>query len=66
MTLDDYLTDTGQTEAAFAARIGASQQTVNRLRRGLRSPSVAMQGRIHRASKGAVTPNDWLLTGEVA
>ena len=57
MTLDDYLKDTGQTEAAFAAKAGLSQPRLNRIRRGANTSGATIR-RICEASDWRVTPDD--------
>lgn len=58
MTLDDWLKRNNVTETAFAERIGSSQASVNRYRKG-RVPESAIMRRIIIATKGAVTANDF-------
>lgn len=58
MTLDEFLSSSETTEAAFARRIGVAQQAVNRYRRG-RIPERAIMRRIVEATGGAVQPNDF-------
>ncbi len=60
MTLDEYLTVNGITDAAFAMAIGRSQSSVNRLRRGETRPDWKTLKRISEATNGAVTPNDFM------
>jgi len=59
MTLDQYLTKTGETDAAFASRAGLSQTQINRLKRGISSPSFETIKKIAKASKGKVKFADW-------
>lgn len=59
MTLDQYLTKTGETDAAFAGRAGLSQTQINRLKRGISSPSFETIKKIAKASKGKVKFADW-------
>lgn len=59
MTLDQYLTKTGETDAAFAGRAGLSQTQINRLKRGVSSPSFASIKKIAKASGGKVKFADW-------
>ena len=62
MTLDAYLTrekESGLTETDFAARVGMTQSSVNRLRKGLTRPTAETQAAIARATDGEVMPNDW-------
>lgn len=60
MKLDTYITTTGETESAIAARAGCSQSTVNKIRRGVGNPSFDLLRRICDATNGIVTPNDFL------
>lgn len=59
VTLDDYLKSSNETERAFADRIEAKQQEVNRYRRGLRMPGPDRMAAIMRATDGRVTANDF-------
>lgn len=58
MTLDQYLTLTGETNTAFGARVGISQSQIGRLRGGWK-PSWDAIVAIEKATGGKVTPNDW-------
>lgn len=58
MTLDEWLTQNGISETKFASRIGRTQATVNRIRRGIKAPSASVARAIRRETGGAVTPND--------
>lgn len=58
MTLDQYLADRQIKEADFAAMIGATQPTVNRLRKG-QVPGKELMTAIFAATDGAVTANDF-------
>jgi len=60
ITLDEYLYNEGLSEPQFAAKIGKSVSFVNRLRRGLTWPLRETSEAIIRATKGKVTPNDFL------
>lgn len=59
MHLADYLRDHEITLAAFAERIGRSPATVSRLANGKQLPDWDTVRAIRRATKGAVTANDW-------
>jgi transcriptional regulator with XRE-family HTH domain len=63
MTLDQYLTSNGITEAAFATEIGADQSTVNRLRRKGQIPSKELMAAIFEKSGGAVRADDFFGIG---
>ncbi len=58
MTLDQYLAECQIREADFAAMIGATQSTVNRLRKG-QVPGKELMAEIVRATNGTVTANDF-------
>jgi transcriptional regulator with XRE-family HTH domain len=60
MKLAEYLKDKGLTDQAFAGLIGRSRTSVSRLRRNETRPDWKTVERIHVASGGAVTPNDFL------
>ena len=60
MKLNEYLRDNKIGEAAFAARLGVSQQTVNRYLRGERFPRRTILARITELTAGAVTSNDFV------
>jgi DNA-binding transcriptional regulator YdaS (Cro superfamily) len=63
MTLREYLDATGETQQAFAARIGAHQGTISKLCGGPdRPPSLpgwSMAARIERATEGKVPVAVW-------
>ena len=61
MKLNSYISMTGTPVAEFAEAIGRAPQTVWRWLNGSRVPSHADMRRIHEATDGAVTPNDWVL-----
>jgi hypothetical protein len=65
MTLDDYLTETGISNAAFAASIHREPSTVGRLRRGLTMPDWETMSVIKNATDGAVGADDFLREYEV-
>jgi DNA-binding transcriptional regulator YdaS (Cro superfamily) len=58
MTLDQYLSESGETNTAFSARVGISQSQIGRLRRGWK-PSWDTIVAIEKATGGKVQPNDW-------
>ncbi len=60
MTLEDYLASKGLTQEEFALSIGISQSTVSRLSSGTGNASLALLKDIFEATRGAVTPNDFL------
>lgn len=59
MKLADFLSATGMTHAAFAARIGVSQAAVSRYAAGLRVPGPEQMARIAAATGSTVTANDF-------
>lgn len=61
MTLDQFLADRQIKEADFAAKIGATQPTVNRLRKG-QVPGKELMAAIFAATDGSVTANDFFDT----
>lgn len=54
MTLSDYLADQSLTDAEFASRVGVSQSTINRAKRGLLDLRVEVALAIETATGGAV------------
>ncbi len=60
MQLGDYLESEGITAAEFAKRIDRSEATVSRIVRGVNRPDWGTMQKIHLATKGKVTPNDFL------
>ena len=59
MLLKDHLQATGETEAAFARRLGVAASTVHRIIEGERQASADLMQRIFVATDGAVQPNDF-------
>ncbi len=66
MTLEQYLSENSESEAAFGMRVGASQAAVNRWVHGIRTPSRKFILAINEATQGVVTPADWYATQEPA
>lgn len=60
MNLADYMTAHAIDDATLAARLGISRLQVWRLRKGICRPSWPLAQRLHDATDGAVTPNDFL------
>lgn len=60
MKLDQYLTQRGMTDAAFAEKVGRSQSSINRIRRGETRPDWKTMERIVEETGGEVSPNDFL------
>lgn len=46
---------------ALAAKVGATKATLSRIENWLNVPSFALAGRIKAATKGIITPNDFLM-----
>lgn len=61
MKLDHYLHVSGLSVPDFAAQIDRTPQTVWRWLNGTRAPKHEEMRLVHRATLGAVTPNDWVL-----
>lgn len=59
MTLDSWLVGTKTLNNEFARRIGVSRVTLYRLKTGRRLPDRRTMEKIHAATNGAVTPNDF-------
>jgi transcriptional regulator with XRE-family HTH domain len=59
MTLDEYLKQSGLSQAAFGARVGLPQATISRYVSGTRFPDKETVRRIEAATDGAVMPADW-------
>ena len=65
MTLDRYLSEHAITEAEFAAKIGVTQSTVNRLRKG-QVPGKELMLAIVEETGGVVRADDFFGIGEQA
>lgn len=59
MSLAEFLDSENLSDAAFAKLIGITRQAVHRYRRGDRIPDPKTMAKIVKATKGAVTPNDF-------
>lgn len=59
MNLEAYLSETGQSAAAFARKIGADPANVSRWKDDNRMPSKEWMITIFDATDGKVTPNDF-------
>jgi transcriptional regulator with XRE-family HTH domain len=67
MTLSDYLAETGETQDAFAKRVGTSQADISRYVSGKRRPRKDVLIKIFAATDGRVTANDFFgMAGEAA
>lgn len=60
MTLHDYLLATKTTDDSFARLVGVSVGAVRKWRYGERTPRPAQMACIREATKGRVTPNDFI------
>ena len=60
MKLDQWLEANAMTEADFAERIGVSQPTISRIRRGVCKPSLDTIAKIEDYTKNKVTVDDFL------
>ena len=56
--LSKYLETKGETQAAFAVRVIATQATISKICAGIIVPKRPLMTRIVAATGGAVTPND--------
>lgn len=61
MKLSDYLARTDTTVAAFAEAVGVAPTSVYRWLNGHRTPDIQQMRGIFTATRGLVTPNDWVL-----
>lgn len=59
--LKHYRLTNGITLAVMAAKTGSTKATLSRIENWLNVPSFDLAGRIRAATKGAVTPNDFLM-----
>lgn len=66
MTLDSWLLAQRISEIEFGLKIGRTQASVNRYRRGLRIPDVGTMRKIVAVTQGAVTANDFYGLVQVA
>ena len=60
MTLKQYLAIRGNTGVALALAIGVTSATISRWASGVHQPAVKSLRLLHVATKGKVTPNDFL------
>lgn len=63
MTLDTYLTEHEITEASFAGLVGATQSTINRMRRQNQIPNRELMMAIYNATNGMVRADDFFGIG---
>lgn len=64
MTLDSYITETGVTGVELAARLGISEASLTRIRRGEQNIARDLIRRIVEATDGAVSADD-LVFGDI-
>lgn len=62
MDLGAYLKSTGETQTAFAKRIGTTQDHVSELTTAKVNPTIATVSKIHEATNGKVSWADWVKT----
>ncbi len=62
MQLSDWLDREGIPDAAFAAEIGVSRQSLHRYKKKQRIPRPPTMSRIHQATGGEVAANDFMET----
>lgn len=60
MHLSDYLRDRGETTTHFAGRVNTSRVSISRIIHRRQMPSAELMKRIHAATDGAVTANDFV------
>ena len=66
MTLQDFLSAPGRSNAKFATDVRADPSMISRIRRGISTPSADLMRRIYEATEGQVTPNDFVLAITIA
>lgn len=66
MKLKTHLRETGETQPAFAARVGTTQSAISRYCSGERIPRREMILKIDAATNGAVPPESWFLPDDGA
>ena len=66
MTLHEYLQQHGMTAQRFAASAGINHGTISRLLDGAQVPRADTLLKIHDATGGAVTLEDWRKRGNAA
>ncbi|MDB6177918.1 helix-turn-helix transcriptional regulator [Paracoccus sp. Z330] len=62
MTLSQHLESTGETQSAFAARVGVQQGTISKLVRQQITPSFKLAQKIEAATSGNVAVSSWVLS----
>jgi transcriptional regulator with XRE-family HTH domain len=60
MNLTAYLEASSLSPSKFAESIGVPASTITRILSGEREPGLGLLKKIHAATNGAVTPNDFL------
>lgn len=66
MTLNEYMTKTGESSSSLASKTGLSQSQISRLRNGRSNPSLAAILAITKATKGKVKATDWQAVEQAA
>lgn len=66
MTLNDFMTSTGESSSSLANKTGLSQSQISRLRNGRSNPSLSAIIAISKATKGKVKATDWRTVEQVA
>lgn len=64
--LRDWLTREGIGIGEFADRIGVTRVTMSRYLAGKRLPRPHIMRRIQAATRGEVTPNDWIAPADAS
>jgi len=65
MNLARWINESGDTQTAFARRVGVSHATVSRWLAGKTIPSRSAMEAVFNATGGKVTPNDLIACGSV-
>jgi DNA-binding XRE family transcriptional regulator len=63
-SLQQWLDDTGTTDTALAAKVGASVASISRIKRGLQTPSLQLAVAISRETGGLVPVGNLLPADE--
>jgi len=62
--LQEYLTQNGMRQSAFAGRVGATQATISKLAAGAMRPSLELAVAIERETGGAILAASWIAMPE--
>ncbi len=63
MHIATYMRLHGISDADLAELVRCNRATISRVRRGVMPPSLSLASRIADATKGSVTPNDFIASG---